>query len=68
MTEDTLKAIGGYFYNINDQKVFPGVAEMKRENVGLNGTWREQKREVDPQRQKAGFMPAEVPWPWINCL
>ena len=65
-TDVELQAIGGYYKESND-KVFPGVATLKREKGGLDRVWREKKKEVDPQRQKAGFMTAEIPLPWINC-
>merc|ERR1712192_224119 len=65
VTDVELRAIGGY-YKESNAKVFPGLATLKRNKKGLDSVWKEDKNEVDPQRQRAGFMTAEIPWPWIN--
>ena len=66
VTDIELRAIGGYFKESN-AKVFPGPATLKRDKGGLDSVWKEDRNEIDPKRQRAGFMTAEIPWPWINC-
>ena len=67
VTDVEVRVIGGY-YKENNKNVFPGLATLKIGEEGLDRVWREEKKEVDPYRQRAGFMTAEVPWPWIHCI
>ena len=66
VTDVELRAIGGY-YKENNAKVFPGLATLKRDKGGMDSRWTEDKNEIDPQRQRSGFMTAQIPWPWISC-
>ena len=68
ITDVGLEAMGGYFYNSDNDKIFPGVAALKRENGVFQNVWKEEKEEVDQTQQRAKFMTADVPKPWIKCV
>ena len=67
VTNVVIQAIGGY-YKKETKKVFPGLATLERKNKLLEVMWSEEKNVDDTQRQRSGFMTAQVPVPWLTCI
>ena len=67
MTNAGIQAIGGY-YKKETKKVFPGLATLERKNRLIEVMWSEEKNADDTQRQRSGFMTAQVPVPWLTCI
>ena len=47
--------------------MYPGPASLPIRNDLISGSWKEEGKEKEANRQRAGFMTAEVPWLWIDC-
>jgi len=66
-TESQIRAVGGYYLESEEEKVYPGPASLQIRNDIIARSWNEEGEENEANRQRTGFMTAEVPWPWIDC-
>ena len=67
MFEENIQAIGGFYEEGSDNRIYPGTAKLKRDAGLLQGTWKEGPIETSPNRQRTGYMTAMVPQQWLKC-
>ena len=60
-----VQAIGGYFFDEMERKVYPGVASMLLEGREGRWSWKDEENGV---RRIDSFLTAQVPVSWIFTI